>query len=104
MPLHFNLLFARRLPAALVLVALHSGAANAQALTLTCHEQKSDAAPNMTFSYNGAETGTLAVSAPFGEISLPATRQEQEQVVDGHSTTVTGIQAFGHAEVLVPDR
>jgi hypothetical protein len=104
MPLCFNFDFARRLPAALVLVALQSGAATAQALTLTCHEQKSDAAPNMIFSYNGGETGTLAVSAPFGEISLPATREEQEQVVDGHTTTVTGIQAFGYAEVLVPSR
>lgn len=60
--------------------------------------------PAMSLVYEGDESGTLKVSGEFGEMTLPATKSERTGEVDGEELSVTGIQAFGQASVLMPER
>ncbi len=88
---------------------------SAEALALTC-EQHDVGTPrgagggpaDMTLAYDGEDTGTLTVKGPFGEMSLPATKQLKEgsdpSINGGKPYTVTGIRAAGPATVVMPDK
>jgi len=58
----------------------------------------------MTLVYDGDASGTLKVKGAFGEMALPATRDEREGEVDGMDLRATGIRAFGAASVFMPDK
>lgn len=78
--------------------------AEAQTINVNCREQAGDASPRMTFVYDGDAEGTLTVKASFGEMTLPATREEQEGEIDGQKYSVIGIRAFGETSALMPDQ
>jgi hypothetical protein len=44
------------------------------------------------------------VKGSFGDMSLPATKEDREDVEDGQKLTATGIRAFGPANVTMPEK
>jgi hypothetical protein len=77
----------------------------AETVSFDCKQAPALYAEAMTMVYEGDESGTLVVKAPFGEVSLPATKSEREGVDEnGEKITATGIRAFGPANVLMPDK
>ena len=88
---------------ALLGAALACAPAKAQGLVLKCEERIVGTVHPMTMTYEGGSSGTLKVTGSFGEMTLPATREEREGDVDGTEVKATGIRAFGAASVLMPD-
>jgi hypothetical protein len=90
----------------LVLIAAGGSPVFAATLAFKCIEKDAgEPQPEMTLLYEGDASGTLKVKASFGEMVLPATKEEREAVdADGKSYTATGIRAFGPATVLMPDK
>jgi hypothetical protein len=80
---------------ALLVATLAAGPAWAQSLVLKCEERGESATAPMSMVYEGAASGTLKVTGSFGEMTLPARREDREGI--------TGIRAFGNATVLMPD-
>jgi hypothetical protein len=59
----------------------------------------------MTIVYDGESEGTLTITAPFGVMSLPATRESREGTDEtGQPLSATGIRAAGPATVQMPDK
>jgi hypothetical protein len=62
-------------------------------------------APAMTIVYEGDADGTLTIAATFGEMSLPATKENREGTDEtGQPISATGIRAAGPASVLMPEK
>jgi hypothetical protein len=79
--------------------------ARAAPLSITCEEQGGASQPaTMTITYEGEAQGMLKVTASFGDMSLPATYEEQEIDIGGQKARQTGIRAFGTAKVRMPDK
>ena len=76
----------------------------AETLTFKCQEKDAGVPAEMTLTYQGDASGTLRVQASFGEMSLRATKEAREGVVDGAKLKVLGIRASGAASVLMPAR
>jgi hypothetical protein len=93
-----------RLAAIIFLVAVIGGPVHAETLKILCEDAGEKAPAKLTLTYNGGASGTLDVQAPFGEMSLPATKEEREDIEDGEKITATGIRAFGPATVTMPDK
>src|SRR5215213_6848622 len=79
-----------------------AGGVAAETMSIQC--QETSGFPAMSLAYEGGASGTLSVASSLGEISLPATREEREGENEGAKYTATGIQAFGPANVLMPER
>jgi len=56
---------------------------HAETLTVTCEDAGEKAPAALTLGYEGGASGTLTVKAPFGEMSLPATKEQREDVEGG---------------------
>lgn len=56
----------------------------------------------MTFVYEGDEAGTVTVSAPFGEMTLKATKQVKLGQDGDETYEVIGIRAIADTEALMP--
>ncbi|MBI1385797.1 MAG: hypothetical protein GC150_12885 [Rhizobiales bacterium] len=97
-----------RLPIAAVSTALALGAvtpaAIAESIAISCEVRETATPSPMTLTYEGGANGTLAIAASFGEVSLPASREDAEVEVDGQKAKQTGIRAFGAARVLMPEK
>ncbi len=79
--------------------------AHAATTTLQCEANPTFNAPAMTLVYEGEAEGTLTITAPFGTMSLPATKQSREGTDEtGAPLSATGIRAAGPATVLMPDK
>jgi hypothetical protein len=86
------------------LLALLSSTAQAEPINILCEDAGEKTPAKLTLTYEGDSSGTLTVKAPFGEMSLPATKEQREDVEDGEKLTATGIRAFGPATVTMPDK
>jgi hypothetical protein len=79
--------------------------ASAEAIAIACAANPALNAPAMTLVYEGAASGTLTITAPFGEMALPATRERRSGADDaGAELSAVGIRAAGPATVLMPDK
>jgi hypothetical protein len=78
--------------------------AQANTLAFTCEERDAGKPATMTIAYEGEATGTLKIAGSFGEMSLPATKEETELEIEGQKVKQTGIRAFGEAKVLMPGK
>jgi hypothetical protein len=86
------------------LVAL-AAPGHAETVTIACEANPTLNAPEMTIVYEGEAEGTLTVTAPFGEMSLPATKEDREGTDEtGQPLLATGIRAAGPATVQMPDK
>jgi hypothetical protein len=77
----------------------------AETVTIACEANPAFNAPEMTIVYDGDDEGTLTITAPFGEMALPATKEYREGTDEtGQKLSATGIRASGPATVLMPDK
>jgi hypothetical protein len=91
--------------AALALSTLFAAPAYAETIAIDCEANPTFNAPAMTLVYDGEAEGTLTITAPFGEMSLPATRENRQGTGEnGQPLSATGIRAFGPTNVLMPDK
>ena len=68
--------------------------AYAETVTIACEANATLNAPDMTIVYEGEAEGTLTITAPFGEMSLPATKEDREGTDEnGQPLSATGIRA-----------
>jgi hypothetical protein len=80
-------------------------AAQAETVTIACEANPAFNAPEMKVVYEGEAEGTLTITAPFGEMSLPATKEVREGTDEkGQPISATGIRAAGPAKVQMPDK
>ncbi len=77
-------------------------AARADTLTINCVEKSYGKTSDLVLVYEGSDSGTLTVKAPYGEMALPASKEERTDESSG--AKVTGIRASGPATVLMPDK
>jgi len=95
---------ARLLPL-MMAVSACGGSAKAETISIKCEADQPWHSPAMTMVYEGSDTGALTVKSEFGEISLPASKEQREAVgEDGGKQSVTGIRAAGPANVPMPDK
>lgn len=79
--------------------------AHASTVSMRCQDKDDAGATSaMTLVYDGDASGTLKVKGAFGEMALPATKEERVGDGDGIELVATGIRAFGKASVLMPDK
>jgi len=89
----------------LVLAGTPAPAAQAGTITIACEADRLFNAPAMTIVFTGEAEGTLTITAPFGEIALPAAKEDREGTdANGQPLTATGILASGPATVQMPDK
>ena len=86
------------------LSAMFVGNARAETVNISCDSAGETAPAKLLLTYEGGASGTLTVQAPFGTLSLPATKENRQDVEDGEKLTATGIRAFGSATVTMPDK
>jgi hypothetical protein len=92
------------LPFTIAVIAC-GGSAQAETISIKCEADQPWQSPAMTLVYEGSDAGTLTVKSDFGEISLPASKEQREAVgEDGQKQSATGICAAGPAKVLMPDK
>lgn len=70
--------------------------AHAASMSFKCEERDGDKRTPITIVYDGDAEGTLKVSAPFGDVSLPAKKKSAEGQ--------TGVSGIGAAKILMPDK
>lgn len=70
--------------------------AHAASMSFKCEERDGDKRTPITIVYDGDAEGSLKVSAPFGDVSLPATKKSGEGQI--------GISGIGKAKILMPDK
>ena len=80
----------------LALAAAGLTPAHAQAIAFKCDERGAGEPKPLSLAYTGDAKGTLKVVGSFGEMTLPAQRQEAEGQV--------GIRAEGDTTALMPDK
>jgi hypothetical protein len=86
------------------LVAL-AAPGHAETVTIACEANPTLNTPEMTIVYEGEAEGTLTITAPFGAMSLPATKEDREGTDEkGQPISATGIRAAGPATVQMPDK
>jgi hypothetical protein len=73
----------------------------AETLMLNCTEKSFGKTSDLTLTYDGNGSGTLKVKGSYGEMALPASKEER---TDKSGAKVTGIRASGPATVLMPDK
>ncbi len=78
-----------------------SSAVHADTLTINCVEKSFGKTSDLTLIYEGSDSGTLTIKAPYGEMALPANKEER---TDENGAKVTGVRASGPATVLMPDK
>jgi hypothetical protein len=96
--------------------AAFAGSASAERFELKCEPHDvggpavttQAASVTMTLAYDGDASGTLMVTGPFGEMTLPASKESRsgtvEGVNDGKSYIAVGIRAAGSSVVLMPSK
>lgn len=90
--------------ASLALLSLFAAPACAGTTTTACEANPTFNAPAMTLVHEGEAAGMLTITAPFGEMSLPATIETREgRDENGEPLSATGIRAAGPATVQMPD-
>ena len=96
---------ATRLSGVFLLSGMLAGPASAETITIACEPNPSFNAPEMTLVYEGEAEGTLTITAPFGEMSLPASMEHREGTDEqGKPLSATGIRASGPASVIMPEK
>lgn len=94
-----------RLAAAISGLLILAAPGQAETVTIACEANSAFNAPEMTIVYEGEAEGTLTITAPFGEMSLPATKEDREGTDEkGQPLSATGIRAAGPATVQMPDK
>jgi hypothetical protein len=79
--------------------------ASAETIAIACVANPALNAPAMTLVYEGEADGTLTITAPFGEIVLPATLERRSGTDEaGAQISAVGIRASGPATALMPDK
>lgn len=79
-----------------------SSTVHADTLTINCVEKSFGKTSDLTLVYEGNGSGTLKVKGSYGEMALPASKEERTDESSG--AKVTGIRASGPATVLMPDK
>ena len=93
-----------RVSGILVLAATFALPASAERIAIACEGNPTLNAPAMTIVYDGEADGTLTITAPFGEMRLPATKESREGADEaGQPLSATGIRAAGPATVQMPE-
>ncbi len=96
---------ASRLSGMLLLSGILTVSASAETVTVACDADPAFNAPAMTFVYDGEAEGTLSINAPFGEMSLPASKQDHRLTnAEGQPTSVAGIHGSARVKLQMPDR
>jgi hypothetical protein len=85
-----------------LIILCTSSLARADVLNVKCSDAQSGQA--LTFSYEGSETGTLKITAPYGAAELPATSKEATNTVDNQALAIRAINAAGPATLRMPDK
>lgn len=97
--------FAALLASSLAISAcLGAPPARAESLAFDCEELDAGKPARMTITYEGDASGMAKVTGSFGEMSLPATKEETEIEVEGQKVMQTGIRAFGTTKILMPGK
>ncbi len=93
------------LPCVLLLSGVLASPASAGTVTIPCDADPAYNSPAMTFVYDGETEGTLSIKAPFGDVSLPATRQDIQMTdAKGQPGPVTAIQGSGRVKLQMPGK
>ena len=78
-----------------------SGAVHAETLTFDCEDKSLGKTSDLSLVYEGEDSGTLKIKGSYGEMALPANKEDR---TDDSGAKVTGIRASGPATVLMPDK
>jgi hypothetical protein len=78
--------------------------AAAVTLTAKCAGVDVDKPYEMTFVYEGDDSGTLTISGSFGEMSFKAGKRERDSVVDGENIHATQFWGGGEVPLIMPDK
>lgn len=96
---------ASRLSGMLLLSGILVVPASAETVTIACDADPAFNSPAMTFVYDGEAKGTLSIKAPFGEMSLPANKQDHQMTdAKGQPGPVTAIQGSARVKLHMPDK
>jgi hypothetical protein len=71
--------------------------------TIPCDADPAFNSPAMTFVYDGDAEGTLKISGPFGEMDLPARKQDIDMTNAQGTSGVTSISGSARARLQMPD-
>ena len=93
-----------RLSSVLLLSGMLSTAVAAGTITINCDADPAYNSPPMTFVYDGEAEGTLSIKGPFGEISLPASKQDLDMTNALGQQGVTSISGSAHVKAQMPDK
>ena len=94
-----------KVAAGIVSLVVLAAPGHAETVTIACEANPVLNAPDMMIVYEGEAEGTLTIAAPFGEMSLPATKESREGTDEtGQPISATGIRAAGPANVQMPDK
>jgi hypothetical protein len=94
-----------KVAAGIVSLVVLAAPGHAETVTIACEPNPAFNAPEMTLVYEGEAEGTLTITAPFGEMSLPATKEDREGTDEkGQPISATGIRASGPATVQMPEK
>ena len=74
---------------------------HAETLTFNCEDRSFGKTSDLTLIYDGESSGTLKIKGSYGEMALPASKEDRTGE-DG--AKVTGIRASGPATVLMPEK
>ena len=86
-------------------VLIPAATANAETIAVSCKGEEFDKPYQLTFVYEGGDSGTLKVSGSFGEMSLPAAKTYREAGNDaGEKVSATVIWGGADVPVIVPDK
>jgi hypothetical protein len=94
---------ASRLSGMLLLSGMIASPAVAGTITINCDADPAYNSPPMTFVYDGEAEGTLSIKGPFGEISLPASKQDLDMKNAQGQQGVTSISGSARVKVQMPD-
>ena len=77
----------------------------AKTITVNCAGQEFEKPYEITFVYEGEDSGTMTVGGSFGEMSLPAAKKQRDGVnTDGDAVTASEIWGSGEVSLIVPDK
>jgi hypothetical protein len=74
---------------------------HAETLTFNCEDRSLGKTSDLTLVYDGESSGTLKIKGSYGEMALPASKEDR---TGDDGAKVTGIRASGPASVLMPEK
>jgi hypothetical protein len=80
---------------------LLSASVHAETLTFNCEDKSLGKTSNLALVYDGDSSGTLKIKGSYGEMTLPASKEDR---TDESGAKVTGIRGSGPATVLMPEK